>query len=747
MDDLVTEQRRALQISRRRKKKSEKDRKPLTLTGAMIDLSKDGIDKPVYEGLIKAKAIPKKRSEIIGPPCGPPGINLNPDNLPVILTEEEKIQFHIRVRDEKIRREREDIEKNDQIRLQVEDETRLEQEAISKMQRFRNSSPRRPKNIEESFDWFCSSEDEKETKDDSQPLPSAKAKPTQSKGVRWVLGEIRRNRENILANSNQNDPEQLIKDDKTTTYAGEASTRVPDDKENTISITNNKSLVNNETETGRSNIRDLSESNKSENYRDENNKSESTLSPERNKTPNVIAPDAKSEEVHSEDEITDRSMDKKSTRSGINEYKKYLADREEKKSSKQTVTKDATKLKSILKDDTNSVRLSQSTVNSKSQSVKSKDIPESQKSNKGKSKKKGKKSSKKIKGDAKKSSPINIVNVKEAELKKDKTDKISKSKKKLKSSNRNASMISNASEKSMEIDNLSMGSKSKGKDASKKKKKSIKNSTYPTTLSVDKENSVRSKITDRADSIKSGKPSKSKLNKKSEAKERRQSEVRSTKSDAASIKTDKSKKKESYKKSKKIQKKKVKDGERERAIRVGHTDISDVAQLSQSSKHKTSTLREKLETASSKATPKKSSIKKSTPKSKSKKENSKKAKSSKKSSNKSSPKNKSGEESKIKSKSSNNQTPNKSKSSRKEGKEKVAKISKDDKENTGKKSKSSSKSGKPKDKVNELKQKIENKIKVNQTSTADSKTDKIKKKKLKDKRKKKNEINAEDYMI
>jgi len=110
MDDLIIEQRRALVASRRRNKKSDRDRKPLTLTSAMHDLSKDGIDRPVYEGLVRSKAMPRRRTEIIGPPCGPPGINLNPDNLPVILTEEEKIQFHIRVRDEKIRRERELID-------------------------------------------------------------------------------------------------------------------------------------------------------------------------------------------------------------------------------------------------------------------------------------------------------------------------------------------------------------------------------------------------------------------------------------------------------------------------------------------------------------------------------------------------------------------------------------------------------------------------------------------------------------
>ena len=275
MDDLVIEQRRALQIARRRKKKSEKDRKPLTLTGAMIDLSKDGIDKPVYEGLIKPKAIPKKRGEIIGPPCGPPGINLNPDNLPVILTEEEKVQFHIRVRDEKIRREREELDKKSEHKTVEEEKARQEQDAIDKMLKFRNSSPRRPKNVEESYDWFLSSEDEKETKDESDPsqVLIKKVQPTQFKGVRNILSEIRRNRENIQAGAGDNIPEQLLKDDKTTTCAGDISTKAPDDKENATSLENNKSNENNnndDTDNDRSMVRDMSESNKSQNYRDEN---------------------------------------------------------------------------------------------------------------------------------------------------------------------------------------------------------------------------------------------------------------------------------------------------------------------------------------------------------------------------------------------------------------------------------------------------------------------------------------------
>ena len=93
MDALIFEQRKALVSNRRRKKKSERGRKPLTLTSAMADLSKDGIDRPKYEGLIRTRTVPKRRTEIIGAPCGPPGINLNPNNLKVILTEEEKNIF------------------------------------------------------------------------------------------------------------------------------------------------------------------------------------------------------------------------------------------------------------------------------------------------------------------------------------------------------------------------------------------------------------------------------------------------------------------------------------------------------------------------------------------------------------------------------------------------------------------------------------------------------------------------------
>ncbi|CAI2383677.1 unnamed protein product [Moneuplotes crassus] len=195
MDILVLEQRRALVSGRRRRKKSERGRKPLTLTNAMIDLSKDGIDRPVYEGLIQAKTIPPKRTEIIGPPCGPPGVNLNPDNLPIILTEEEKIQFHIRVRDEKARREREMIEKA--TKEKKENEMR-----ISGLQD--NLKPRTTQNDDDDdeIDWFASSDEEQQPKPAEEPQ-EPKDKVQISKNVQNVLKEIR-------SQKNVAEPERLI---------------------------------------------------------------------------------------------------------------------------------------------------------------------------------------------------------------------------------------------------------------------------------------------------------------------------------------------------------------------------------------------------------------------------------------------------------------------------------------------------------------------------------------------------------
>ena len=55
MNKLIAIQKSELRAAKRREKKMRRDRQPLTLTRAMIDLSKDQIDRPVYEGLVQPK--------------------------------------------------------------------------------------------------------------------------------------------------------------------------------------------------------------------------------------------------------------------------------------------------------------------------------------------------------------------------------------------------------------------------------------------------------------------------------------------------------------------------------------------------------------------------------------------------------------------------------------------------------------------------------------------------------------------